>query len=224
MAVSSSYRTRQRPPPVDGHWLLGLGLVLPLGSGACVEDPISNRAPVPFTVSDYYAPSGFMGDGSFAGLDAIVLTLDDDRCAMRPEDAQGSCYRFEYEPLPDGPGWGGVYWQSPPSNWGTEPGRPIAPGATRVTFWAASEPAGVPVTFSVGGLQGNDENGEPLAHQDTFRVEQTIILDPSLTSHAIELDDDLDYDEVLGGFGWTITASTIDGPVVLYLDHIRWER
>ncbi|MEM9458350.1 MAG: hypothetical protein AAGF11_29505 [Myxococcota bacterium] len=194
-----------------------------LSVSGCVQEPETSVLPLPFTVSDYYAPSGFMGDGSFADRDAIVLAIDDDRCGPRPKDARGSCYRFEYSPLDDGMGWGGVYWQSPPGNWGTEPGRPIAPGAAQTSFWAWSEPAGVPMSVFVGGMMGTDQNGEPHPFTDTFRADLDIMLNAEPTSYAIEFEQDPTYDEILGGFGWSITAGDVDGPVVVYIDNVRWE-
>lgn len=198
-------------------------LAMLVSVSGCVEDPEISVVPLPFTVSDYYAPSGFMGDGSFTDRDAIVLTVDDDRCAPRSDDAQGSCYRFEYSPLDDGMGWGGVYWQSPPGNWGTEPGRPIAPGATRASLLAWSEPTGVPVSLFVGGMMGTDENGQPHPFSDDFSAELDVMLSAEPTSYAIEFEANAAYDEILGGFGWSITASEIDEPIVVYIDSVRWE-
>lgn len=94
-----------------------------MGCGPSDETDRANAGPIvgPFIVSDFYTPSGFMGDGAVPGR----LTVDINRnCRMpRPVGAQGDCYRFTYRP--NTVKWAGVFWVSPANNWGTVPGRDI---------------------------------------------------------------------------------------------------
>jgi hypothetical protein len=101
-----------------------LFLALPLT--ACGPSDEADRAqagPIvgPFVVSQFYTPSGFMGDGEIPGQ----LTVDINKnCKVpRPAGAQGDCYRFVYRP--GTLHWAGAYWVSPANNWGTNPGRQL---------------------------------------------------------------------------------------------------
>ena len=119
-----------------------------------------------FLVSDYYTPSGLMGDGQTPGL----LTEEiNQNCKARPPGAQGDCYHFVHH-IGD-LRWSGAYWVYPANSWGTVPGRDlIGPvdrgmdstgkplrGYNRVRFWAAIDPLPVPPKFNafVGGIDGS---------------------------------------------------------------------
>ena len=166
--------------------------------------------PLPFAVDDHFFDTGFMGawrDDS----DAVRSAPND--CLGRPEGAQGSCHCFEYLGSTAEHLWAGLYWLAGYENWGTEPGLTIAPGAKRVSFYAASVPEGLAVSFFAGGV-------DMLDFKDTFSRTLLPSLTTELTRYSIDLTG-VDYEEgVLGAFGWTI-----DDPAGgrLYLDDIRWE-
>jgi hypothetical protein len=94
-----------------------------------------------FTVSDFFTPSGHMGDGQEPGH--LKMRVDEGCYA----DARGSCYRFTYSP-PGDKLWAGVFWAFPANNWGAEPGRLFRPWVfedgvirqryNRITFSAAA--------------------------------------------------------------------------------------
>lgn len=100
-----------------------LALALPLvACGPSDESDRANTGPIvgPFVVSQYFTPSGLMGDGAVPGR----LTVDINKnCKARPPGAQGDCYRFVYQP--GDVKWAGAYWVTPANNWGTSPGRDI---------------------------------------------------------------------------------------------------
>src|SRR5262249_55622834 len=75
----------------------------------------------PFLVSDYYVPSGLMGDGAYPGQ----LTLDINKnCKQpRPPGAQGDCYHFLYKVADVR--WAGAFWVFPSNSWGSSPGRNV---------------------------------------------------------------------------------------------------
>jgi hypothetical protein len=160
---------------------LAAALLLTLPMVSCGPPPENERAqsgPIegPFVVSDYFTPSGFMGDGATPGR----LTVDiNQRCKTpRPPGAQGDCYRFHYKPPPPGAphkeDWAGAFWVFPANNWGTQPGRnvigpvdlgvpnPDKPGSPNlrgyhyVRFSYAMEPLPNPtdINFWVGKLDG----------------------------------------------------------------------
>jgi hypothetical protein len=78
-----------------------------------------------FTVSDFFTPSGHMGDGQTPGHVAMVVGTDG--CRSRSlTGARGHCYQFTYGPPADKL-WAGVFWAFPANNWGAEPGRLFRP-------------------------------------------------------------------------------------------------
>jgi hypothetical protein len=107
------------PTTIAAALLLALPLV---ACGPTDEEDRAKAGPIvgPFVVSQYFTPSGFMGDGAVPGR----LTVDVNRnCKARPPGAQGDCYRFIYKP--DTVKWAGAYWVFPANSWGTVPGRDI---------------------------------------------------------------------------------------------------
>jgi hypothetical protein len=177
---------------------------------------------LPFAVDSYFRPTGYMGDGTTPG----PVSVQTANCKMpRPQAAKGNCYKITYKPqTPEvGPAWSGVYWQYPDNNWGDKPGKRIAPGATKVSFYAAAETAGEMVTFRVGGIQNVGA-----AHQDSLKVDLAQALTTTLTQYSIDLRGET-YDEVLGPFAWVIMTydpsrwAANAMPIVFYLDDIHWE-
>lgn len=197
-------------------------------------DRLGHTGPLdqPFAVSQYYSPSGFMGDGAVPG----PLTADiNEKCKERPPGARGDCYRFTY--VPSAQLWAGVYWQYPSNNWGTQAGWPIAqhvvdgatlPVFTTVRFQAASnldlDPLGngLQVQFIVGGINGG------FAHSDDFKF-SIFKTDISTTWKQYEIDiSGIPFASVIGGFCWVtnypMNTDPTTAPVhVLYLDDIVWE-
>jgi hypothetical protein len=101
-------------------------LLLALITAACGPSDEADRAqagPIigPFVVSDFYTPSGFMGDGAIPGR--LTPAINEHCRTPRPAGAQGDCYRFIYKP--GDVKWAGVFWVSPANNWGTSPGRDL---------------------------------------------------------------------------------------------------
>ena len=192
---------------------------------ACsVDDIAAEPVQAPFTVSDYYVPSGFMGDASVLGRSVAPMSLSYDACRPRPAGAYGDCYRFVYTPVPiadGGVGWGGVYWQSPANNWGQDAPQKVEPNASRVSFVAAGGDGGESAMFLAAGLSATDPDGAPLPYVDAFKAAQGVVLTTELTRYEIALPAGASYDHVTGGFGFSLTAV---GPAAqtLYLDDVRW--
>lgn len=122
---------------------LPVGVLVPLGSllllscgPVALVDNVENPGPIEgsFSVSDYFSASGYMGDG----MTPDMLTAEvNENCKARPHGAEGNCYRFELKFGEEK--WGGVYFQYPANNWGSEPGRSIDTAFERARFTMAAE-------------------------------------------------------------------------------------
>jgi len=149
------------------------------GSGAV----LGPAAPLPVVVDDLFTPTGFMGDGAMPG--AIVLGNGPTDCTTRaPGTAIGKCSKFTYTPIVASlMGWGGVWWQNSPNNWGMMPGQHIEAGATKVTFYAAGAKGGEVVSFIASGVgMGADP------YQDPGKVELgNQVLTTTMTQYSIDL-------------------------------------
>jgi hypothetical protein len=185
------------------------------GAGGSSSD---TPAPLPFVVDSLFIASGYMGDGAIVGA---IAQDDNVTCtATRPPGATGHCHKFTYTPQPaalGGLGWGGVYWQYPVNNWGSTAGKRIAPGATRVTFYAAGAAGGESIDFLVGGISG-------MTYSDTLSHATTITLTNTMMPYIVDLTG-LTYDAVLGGFGWVIQAPVgSTSPITFTVDSITWDQ
>jgi hypothetical protein len=200
----------------------GGGTLAPVSTydAAAASGPVA----VPFTVSDDFQPTGFMGD-SPDDFNAITMSSDASQCPARVSGAVGACYSIQWTPQISAgatSAWVGVYWQYPANNWGVLAGRAIQAGATKVTFAAAGAAGGEQVDFLVGGV--NNPPSSPadagLTHADSFRATKTVTLTKGWATYEVPLTGDT-YESVIGGFAWSITASSTT-PISFYVDDIQW--
>lgn len=171
---------------------------------------------LPVTISDYFVPGGYMGDGE---VSPTAITVQTTACSQpRPAMAAGDCYWFTY--TPGARAWAGVYWQYPEKNWGADPGKQIEPGATRVTFHAAGATGREVIQFIAGGV--NDMN---LPYRDGFMATKTIALTTTLTQYQIDITAKSYGSGVLGAFAWSVgVPPDSTDPVEFYLDTIQWQK
>jgi hypothetical protein len=198
-------------------------VLLAAAAGCGLNVPDGNTVvAVPFAVSDQFTASGFMGDAGTAGV--VTAHVDDAACLPRPTGAIGSCYAFVYTAPAGGLGWAGVYWQAPVSNWGQFPGKPIAPGATRARFQAATASGSNVVDFRVGGLAGGIDpaTGAAYPYTDTLAADATFTPTTSWAAYEVAFPAGASYGRVLGGFAWS-TPLGAGSTATIYLDDIRWE-
>lgn len=185
-------------------------------SAACVApaEPPDEPLPVPFTVSDYYSPDGHYGDGEKEG--AITLTRS---CGSRPPGARGDCVNVTYKP--GGRNFAGIIWQHPHNNWGDYRGHFIAPGATRITFFARGLHGNASLTVSAG------QKDAAAAHSDSFKVEEKqVALGHDWAAFELPFFG-AKYDGasgVIGAFNVSLPAAEDGSPSVIELDDIRWEK
>lgn len=142
-------------------WPLRLALVTVLATGCLpsISDLDAGPLTSTFAVSDYFAPSGYMGDGEFFGK--LVGTANEG-CKPRAGLARGNCYAFTYFPNDVGMDpWAGVFWVFPSNQWGSSPGHAIDISKFKqISFWAAvdgpspymAQGSTVPFVGQAGGI------------------------------------------------------------------------
>jgi hypothetical protein len=197
-------------------WLLkatlGIAACAAVGCMPSINQPDYGPLNSAFAVSDFFSPSGFMGDGANPGF----LTVDfgsgaGERCKQpRPPGAQGNCYSFTY--FMDGEHdlrWAGAYWVFPTNSWGSRPGYAFdATKFTHVRFYAAldtPQPAtadGGGTTFFnaiAGGINGKGFYGPPCKSvHDHYATDATgqLILDMNGKPTRCEHDDTFRAEEI----------------------------
>jgi hypothetical protein len=197
----------------------------PTDSGSAPDTSVSTPAvKLPFYLSDQFVPSGFMGD-STASMMAITLTHDAASCkSPRQTGAGGDCYGVVWAPTltgDAGAAWAGVYWQSSANNWGSKPGKAIAPGATKISFYAAGAAGGETIQLCAGGINSMGTSAT-LPYGDTFKVQEpAITLTTTWTQYELPLTG-ASYTTVIGGFCW-VTSTTKSENVKFYIDDVQWE-
>lgn len=115
-----------------------LAVLGPLASGCLPSIADLGEGPLTetFAVSDYFAPSGYMGDGQYLGK---LTGTPGVGCRPRAGLARGNCYAFTYLPNNNNTeAWAGVFWVFPSNSWGSTRGRAIDVAKFKqISFWAA---------------------------------------------------------------------------------------
>jgi hypothetical protein len=205
--------------------LLALRLALfgAVAAGGCLpqlNDPDRGPLTSTFAVSDYFTPSGFMGDGALEGF----LTLDaagpnDPGCLQpRPAGARGNCYAFTYYADPNGGNfWAGVYWVFPANSWGSRPGYAInSTNFKQLSFYAAvdsptpdTKGGGIFSFFNgiAGGINGDNFYGAA-EHNDVIDAEGSYQIGskigPEMKQYHIDLTNQSPATELVGAFAWSV--------------------
>jgi hypothetical protein len=130
-------------------WPLRFSLTAVLATGCLPSIADFDQGPLTstFAVSDYFAPSGYMGDGEYFGK---LIGTANEGCKPRAGLARGNCYAFTYFPNDVGVDpWAGVFWVFPSNQWGSSPGRAIDISKFKqISFWAAVDG---PSPYAVNG-------------------------------------------------------------------------
>ena len=158
--------------------------------------------------ANHFAPSGWMGDYNDLGYN--------DNCVEGPHSGT-SCIKIVYRPdVSQGARWVGLYWQSPPNNWGEKKGGFDLTGATKLTFWIKGEKGGERVEeVKMGGISGTYPDSDTASTGP-------IILTKDWKQYEIDLTGkDLSY--VSGGFCWSTNLDVNPDGCTFYLDDIRYE-
>ncbi len=182
---------------------------LPLFVKGRVAMPKAQHAALPLVVYEEpdrpqaFAPSGWMGNQAAVKLDP--------NCREAPHSGR-ACIRVEYNDRRD---WAGVVWQHPANDWGDVPGGYNLTGAKRLTFWARGAKGGEFVGFAFG-LIPREKPFHDTAHGKLERVP----LSAEWKRYSIDLTGQ-DLSRIISGFCWTATGD--DGPLMFFLDEIRFE-
>ncbi|MCO6475964.1 MAG: hypothetical protein J5I94_05045 [Phaeodactylibacter sp.] len=155
--------------------------------------------------------------GWFNGVNNMMV---DPHWAENPYAGQ-SCFKVTWNGLPgnDFWRWNGIIWQYPEGNWGESNGLDLT-GATRLTFWARTDPEhlGLKIKFFFG-LDGIDSCGE-LPEQDWW-----VTLDTVWTQYEIGLTSCDSLTNIRGPFGFVFNDQNDPGPngCTFYLDNIIFD-
>ncbi len=211
---------------------LPLVSVLGLGLLACSPEAGKPKGPPEgtFVVSEYFAPSGAMGDGE---TPENLVIAENDNCKARPEGARGSCYKFDYTAGPTL--WAGVYWQHPANNWGQDPGLPVhGEKLTKVTFQAAVAEGMESIKFVLGGIgvPRLPEEAEVYPNNDQMMSMQLLNVTTEYQKFEIAVPLDPTTEQpittLLGAFAWYAnyapgTDYTTATPKTIYIDDLAYE-
>lgn len=171
------------------------------------KKPVGRKTQLPFVV---YAegnetesiPSGWMGDTKVMRIDPANATQPHSgKVAMRCEFNAAT-------------GWGGIVWQSPANDWGDRAGGHDLSGATKLSFWARGENGGEVISFKFGII-----GKEKRFHDTANGALENVKLTTGWQKHEIVVHGDLA--RIKTAFSWSLASQ--GGPVVFYLDDIRWE-
>ena len=208
----------------------------PPGPGGADAPRPSGPVTLPLVVTDHFENQGWFADATitahFTPGSMVIKQVNGTTgpCAARPAGARGKCLEVVYTPPaglvpPPTGGWVGVYLLRslamlhpevmPPArpgepNWGLEPGLEVAPGATKISFYAASAAAGTRVTFRAG------------IDKDSFVLpEKSEPLTTTWTQYTLPLAGATYGPGLLGAFAWVIKDTA--RPATFYIDSILWE-
>jgi hypothetical protein len=179
---------------------------------------------LPVVVDEFFAPSGYMEDARNGNATMTpAFDGDDTTCGgKRATGGRGFCHVVTFSMWATGGiMWGGVFWQYPANNWGTQPGLKVASGATQVHFKARGEKGGE----TVGFFAGISPKNAPAPNADGFEITNT---DKKLTTewqdYSLPLPAGANYGGgLVGPFAWGVGANGNSLPVKFYLDDITFE-
>lgn len=158
---------------------------------------------------NHYVPSGWMGDYGDLKID--------DSSREEPQDGR-TAIKWTYNAKgAQGARWAGVYWQTPPNNWGERPGGLNLTGYKRLTFWARGAKGGETLTeVKVGGITGQ------FGDTDSSSI-GPVRLTKEWKKYTIDLADK-DLTRIPGGFCWVTSAEESPDGISFYLDEVRFEK
>jgi hypothetical protein len=208
------------------------GGLVTIGDGSAPAGP---ELTLPLTVTTHFNNQGWFGDDSLKTFFAKGLIDQSDSMegpcgnASRDPSARGKCLKIVYTPptglMPPMKGaYVGVFLLTtltmqhpelvPPAsvgeaNWGAEPGKNIAPGATKVTFFARAD-APLTVVFKAG--TDHDAFMLPDVEQMLTATWQKFTLALPASGYG---------NNVIGPFAWVLTNTA--APATFYVDGILWE-
>ncbi|MEM6273658.1 MAG: hypothetical protein AAF735_00325 [Myxococcota bacterium] len=167
-------------------------------------DFVSIEAELPMVVSEHFGPSGFFGS---AGDVTLAVNTD---CDLRPTNAAGDCYRFDYresgeteEEVP----FAGVTWLNGPAFTEQTP-RPVEAGAAQLTFFAWTDDDEEAVTFGYNVADGGP--GDSAVVTLTSTPQQFVVPITDV------------YTTVEQGFSWSAARLASDPTLTFFVTDVVW--
>ena len=159
--------------------------------------------------SNHFAPSGWIGDYGDLGVD--------DQNMSAPASGATAIKITYSAKRTQGRGWGGIYWQSPPNNWGNRKGGYDLTGFNKLVFKARGELGGEVINqVKVGGMG----MGAEVAYPDSSEKEAgPIQLTSKWQEYSLNLAG-LDLSYISGGFCVVFSADHAPQGMTIYLDDI----
>jgi len=160
-----------------------------------------------FDIGEEFIASGYMGD---------VKTIEMFSAHRETPHSPPLCFMIRY--LPSDSGWGGIYWQNFPDNWGNSKGTDFSDKQfNKIIFWAKGETGTEIIEFKAGDIKEKK-------YQDSFSA-RTSPRRTALTKNWVKYEIDLsglDLSSVIGGFAWVASEKDNPNGVTFYLDDIRF--
>jgi hypothetical protein len=216
-----------------------LPLTLALGAAGClpsIDSLDSGPLNKTFAVSDFYTPSGFMGDG--ANFRHLYLDTGQNCKEPRPPSPRGQCFTFTYfkDTTPTGVSWAGAFWVFPANNWGTRRGHAIDTTKFHsIHYYASIEYPPIPPnpnSLSLGpeppkityGIQNNAKTYADIVSGSDFPK-----MDSTMREYWLPFPDGVPGtpdDSLIGAFGWAVAfpnGADPKVPLVMHFDDIVWD-
>lgn len=163
-------------------------------------------------ISDYYFPSGWMGDYqdiTYKPVSTVVPALDKELSSI---EIQYSARESNSK------GWSGIYWQYPENNWGDNPSGYNLSGFSHLTFWARGQQGGERAEFKIGGITGSyPDSLQPVLSTGI----QT--LSTEWKQYSIDLSGK-DLSHTIGGFVWVSSRNENPNGCIIFLTDIQLEK
>jgi len=163
-------------------------------------------------ISDYYFPSGWMGDYQDIRYEPVSTNVS-------PHGNARSSIEIRYSAkTSNGKGWAGIYWQYPENNWGDKPSGYNLTGFSRLTVWAKGQKGGERGEFKIGGITGE--------YPDSLQPVQGTgmqTLSTEWKQYSIDLAGK-DLSHTIGGFVWVSSRNENPNGCVIYLSEIHLEK
>jgi hypothetical protein len=168
---------------------------------------------LPVSLSSFYYPSGWMGDGE-NGLSSLQVTMISETVNEQPT----ATYRIQYTPPQvSGNSFAGIFWQYPSGNWGETHGRCLL-GANKISFYAKGERGNEIVDF-----QSGMETKEEKPYSDKYHLATgPKVLTKEWKHYEIDLTGQ-DLTDVIGPFAWVAPKPSDNRPIVTYIADLKIE-
>ncbi|MCB4756047.1 MAG: hypothetical protein LHV69_03290 [Elusimicrobia bacterium] len=210
--TSPGFSKAQKPQPTKRYQRYSLS------RGEPIEIP-ARKAILPFVIygdemkgATAYVPSGYIGDASALSVSPIY-----ESAPLASGKPGRTALKITYFPK-GSEGWAGIFWLTPPNNWGTVKGAGYdLSQAKRLTFWVRGEKGGEIITeVKLGGIAGGPYPDSDMASLGPLE------LSTDWDQYAIDLSGK-DLRHIIAGFAFVVRRADNPRGAVFYFDEIVFE-